>query len=725
MSVPTAPEAPAPSHRKIWIAGAFALGVLAVLLWLETPVRNGLQSAWFDGLQVASPRVIQSMPATVVAIDEKSLAELGQWPWPRTTLAALIDAIARYQPAAIGIDILMPEADRLSPERLLADARSQDPILAERLARLPTHDAALARSLAAAPTVMAFAGAPAPTGATVRVPPMTISGGAGGRQSLAIARLAGVTRSVDVLDEAAAGHGVISVGNNEAVIRRIPLVFDIDGTLAPALSIEMLRVAVGQPAHRVAVNGSAVRAIAFGDFSTSTERDGAVRVYYSHRDARRFISAIDVLKGDVDPQRLAQKLVLIGMTGQGLIDYQLTPLRERMPGSEIHAQLLENLFDETLLARPDWGTLAELAMFLLLGGLLVYATPRWKPRDAALLAIACVALPTLIAYFAFRSRHWLLDAATPAVGLLVLFGMLLVLALAEAARQRRSLERVVQAQREQAAYVAGELEAAHRIQTGILPHADLLRDDPRIDLAATMTTAREVGGDLYDFFRLGENRLFFIVGDVAGKGLSASIFMAVSKALYKSSALRDASGSIGELMSVANAEVSRDNSESLFVTAFAATLDLQSGVLDYCNAGNENPWVLASGRAGLGRLDGDGGPPLCAIDDYAYQGSEYRLAPGEFVVIVTDGVTEAQNKSGELYGGARLEALLAALDPGRMSAAGPPQGANYPGVRSAEGSPMSAEDIVTAVCADVSTFVAGAEPSDDLTVLVLRWRGGG
>src|SRR6185436_17510886 len=77
VSVPTAPEAPAPSHRKIWIAGAFALGVLAVLLWLETPVRNGLQSAWFDGLQVASPRAIESMPATVVAIDEKSLAELG------------------------------------------------------------------------------------------------------------------------------------------------------------------------------------------------------------------------------------------------------------------------------------------------------------------------------------------------------------------------------------------------------------------------------------------------------------------------------------------------------------------------------------------------------------------------------------------------------------------------------------------------------------------------
>ena len=516
-------------------------------------------------------------------------------------------------------------------------------------------------------------------------------------------RYAGVIANIDPIDAAAAGHGVISVEPSNAVFRRFPLVVDLNGTLAPTLATEMLRVALNEPSVRLWRGAAGVRGLSIGDFSVPTEPDGAITLWYSHGDARRFVSAADVLAGRVDAEALQHKLVIIGATGGGLRDdYRATPLGEPMPGSELQAQLLENLFDRSYLRRPAWARWAELAVFVALGLLLIHATPRWRPHRVAWLAFGCVAASAAAAYGAFRGGRLLFDA-TPSASLLLLFSVLLVMTLAAAAKRRRRLERVVQAQREQAAYVAGELEAAHRIQTGILPHADLLRDDPRIDLAATMTTAREVGGDLYDFFRLGENRLFFIVGDVAGKGLSASIFMAVSKALYKSSALRDASGSIGELMSVANAEVSRDNSESLFVTAFAATLDLQSGVLDYCNAGNENPWVLASGRAGLGRLDGDGGPPLCAIDDYAYQGSEYRLAPGEFVVIVTDGVTEAQNKSGELYGSARLEALLAALDPAGVSA----------------------EDIVTAVCADVSTFVAGAEPSDDLTVLVLRWCGGG
>ena len=132
--------------------------------------------------------------------------------------------------------------------------------------------------------------------------------------------------------------------------------------------------------------------------------------------------------------------------------------------------------------------------------------------------LVLVALPVLGAFALFRSRGLLLDAATPSLYLLLIFGVLLVLALAESTRQRRSLEGVVQAQREQSARIAGELEAAQRIQTASLPRADLLRGDERADLYAALTPAREVGGDLYDFFMLDDDRLFLLIGDVAGKG---------------------------------------------------------------------------------------------------------------------------------------------------------------------------------------------------------------
>ena len=216
-----------------------------------------------------------------------------------------------------------------------------------------------------------------------------------------------------------------------------------------------------------------------------------------------------------------------------------------------------------------------------------------------------------------------------------------------------------------------------------------------------MMPAREVGGDLYDFFLLDARRLFFLVGDVAGKGLSASIFMAVSKALYKSTTLRTAAPDIGALMTAANAEVSRDNPQMLFVTVFAGLLDLDTGELAYCNAGHENPCRIHAADAAVRRIvDGDG-PPLCVVDDFAYRGANVTLRPGEVLCVVTDGVTEAHDPSGELFGNARLDSLLLGL----------------------RGGERSARAIVDGVCADVATFVAGAEPSDDLTVLVLRWRG--
>ncbi len=693
-----------PGHIRL--VAVPVLIVLTALIWLTPRSYSRVQAAWFDTYQRLSPRHVVSMPATIVEIDQKSLAAIGQWPWPRSSLARLIDRINRHQPAAIGIDILMPEADELSPERLLARARAEDPDLASRIAALETNDAGLARAIAAAPAVLALVGTDKATGMLLRAAPFVVSD-AGVRSGTAtpitarLAHYAGVLTSIDQLDRAATGRGLISVEPAFGSIGRIPLVASIDGTLVPALAVEMLRVAIGARSLRLLVSGDDVEGIGVGSFVAPTEGDGAVHVYYSPHNSDRFISAIDLMDGNFDPEQLRQKLVLIGVTGAGLTEDKNTPLGMVMPGVEIHAQLLENLYDQTLLRRPGWASPFEAFAFLVFGSMLVFATPRWKPRDAAALALGCAILLIASGYFAFRWQRLLFDGATPGLCLMVLFGVLLVLTLAEATRQKKSLERVVQAQREESARIAGELDAAKRIQAATLPRADLLRGDTRIDLAAVMLSAREVGGDLYDFFRLDDRRLFFLVGDVAGKGLSASIFMAVSKALYKSTMLRKSDADIGEIMSAANAEVSRDNQEMLFVTAFAGILDLDSGVLAYCNAGHENPWLVHPTEAAARRIEDGDGPPLCTVDAFAYRGGRCRMRPGEQLCLISDGVSEAQDPLGELYGGERVQRLLMSLRGAGMSAAG----------------------VIDALRNDVESFTAGAEPSDDLTVLVLRWNG--
>ena len=703
MTPDAAPEAPAPRTRRIRLAGAALVVALALVIAWAPRWTASLREAWFDGYQRISPRAVGAMPATIVEIDAKSLAALGRWPWPRSTLAELVSRVAALQPAVVGIDILMPEPDPLSPERLLRDAGTQPPARAGELAALPTHDALLARAIAATPTVLAVAGMPEPTGMPLRAPPFVVQNAAGTvhPDGLQVERFAGALGSIDTINAAATGWGLVSADPAGGVIRRVPLVANVGGTLIGALAIDMFRVAARAPSLRLLASGPAIRGIAIGTAFVATEADGYARVHFSPRDADRFVSAVDVLQGRADPAQLAQKLVLIAVTGVGLGDYYATPVGERMPGSEIHAQLIENLYEGTLLDRPAWAPIVEAAGFALLGALLVWATPWWKPRNSAALALACCLVAVGAGYAAFRTHHLLFDAATPVTGLAFAFGAMLLLTLAETTRHRHALERVVQRQREHAARVAGELDAARRIQTAMLPRAELLAGESRVDLAATMLPAREVGGDLYDFFLLDERRLFFLVGDVAGKGLSASIFMAVSKALYKSTTLRTAAPDMGALMTAANAEVSRDNPQMLFVSVFAGLLDLDTGELAYCNAGHENPCRIHAADAAVRRIvDGDG-PPLCVADGFAYRGAIVTLRPGEALCVVSDGVTEALAPSGELFGHARLESKLLGLRAGARSA----------------------RAIVDGVCDAVATFVADAEASDDLTVLVLRLHG--
>ena len=692
-----------PAYGRISALGVALLVLMTAFPWFVPQWNARLQAAWFDTCQRLHPRRIESLPVTVVAIDEASLRRFGQWPWPRTVLAALVAAIQHNDPAAIGLDILMPEPDRLSPERALAGEWQKDPLLTSRIAALPSNDHELARALASAHAVLPLAGIPERTDREPLAPPFVVIDRSRRGDSVAtrVPSYPGALTNIEELDAAAAGHGVISAGAADQVIRRTPLVVRIGDRFAPSLSLELLRVALGAPDVRLVADGASVDTVAVGAMVIPTEPDGAIRIYYSPRDGRRLVSAVDVLDGKADTLILQRKLVLIGASALAIGDYQNTPLGVSMPGSEIHAQLLENLFDQSALARPRYAPVVESIAFVTLGLLVIAVTPRWKPFHAGSIALASIALPLVAGVGAFVLARLVFDAASVSLGLVILFGVLITMTLSDARRVRSALQRIVHKQREEAAYIAGELGAAQRIQVGYLPRADALRDDPRIEVAAAMIPARDVGGDLYDFFRLDADRVFFLIGDVSGKGLSASMFMAVSKALYKSATLRNPTADVGELMRSANEEVSRDNAQMLFVAACAAVLDLRSGALTYCNAGHENPYVLSSDQPDATRLVDGAGPPLCTVDRFPYRGATHVLCAGEVVCLVTDGVAEAQDRHGARFGGVGLDA---AIDRWRTTEA-------------------TARSLVDRICEDVRGFSAGTEPADDVTVLAVRWRG--
>jgi serine phosphatase RsbU (regulator of sigma subunit) len=256
-----------------------------------------------------------------------------------------------------------------------------------------------------------------------------------------------------------------------------------------------------------------------------------------------------------------------------------------------------------------------------------------------------------------------------------------------------------QLQQEVAARLSGEVEAAGRIQMGTLPTPGAaFPGETRFDIYAYLEPARSMGGDLYDFFWLDSHRLLFLIGDVSGKGVPASLLMAVSKAFFKSIALRHPD-EIAAITRSVNSEISRDNPEGLFVGLFAGILNARTGQLDYCNAGFDAPYLVHAGKRPPRQLMAGGGPPLCVLDDFPYESAIYLMKPGEMICLVTDGVTEALDAAGALYGPARLKALLADVRP------------------------SDAGKVGAAIRDDVTRFTEGTERSDDQTILVVRWNG--
>ena len=239
-----------------------------------------------------------------------------------------------------------------------------------------------------------------------------------------------------------------------------------------------------------------------------------------------------------------------------------------------------------------------------------------------------------------------------------------------------------------------EIEAAADLQKSILP-GPLSREGAAraVDLHAEMHPARDIGGDFYDYFLVDEKRLVVTVADVSGKGIPAALFMAVSRTVLRSIA---ATEDMAAAMRDANRLLSADNDTYMFVTVFYGVLDLANGVLRWCNAGHNPPYLLRAN--GGGELLHATGVPF-GVDGHGFHRiGESVLMPGDGLFIYSDGITEAFNQKGELYGVERLERVLERMR-GRTSG-----------------------EAVAEVLADTGRFAAGTEQFDDITCLALRYQ---
>ncbi len=245
--------------------------------------------------------------------------------------------------------------------------------------------------------------------------------------------------------------------------------------------------------------------------------------------------------------------------------------------------------------------------------------------------------------------------------------------------------------------IESELSVAHDIQMGILHKIfPPFPDRHEFDIYATLEPAREVGGDLYDFFFLDQDHLCFTVGDVSGKGVPASLFMAITQTLIKSKASQGLMPDT--VLSRVNEDLSVDNPSLMFVTLFLGILDIRTGKLMYSNGGHNPPyWVRKSGQ--VVPLESTQGMALGVMEAFSYQSREIVLQRGDFLFLYTDGVTEAMNEKGELFSEERLEKAIQKLRQ------------------------KPVEAVISGITREVEDFSKGVPQADDITMMVLKFYG--
>ena len=243
--------------------------------------------------------------------------------------------------------------------------------------------------------------------------------------------------------------------------------------------------------------------------------------------------------------------------------------------------------------------------------------------------------------------------------------------------------------------IKGDLAVAREIQLAILPRIfpPFPENESQIDIAAQMTAAKDVGGDFYDFFRIDDDRIGFVIADVSGKGVPAAIFMAVSRTLIRATGIRG--GSPAECMTYVNELLTKESVDCMFVTVFYGIYNIQTGEITYCNAGHNPPFILKQDRR-VEMLQMPKDPFVGAVEGITYHEEKMVLEKGDMLFMFTDGVNEAMNESLEEFGDSRLEETLKGV------------------------TTHSCQEVIDTVTANVKAFVGEAEQSDDITMLVFK-----
>ena len=418
---------------------ALLIGFAALRIADPAPVEE-IRVRTFDFFQRIDPRQKTARPVTIVDIDDKSLEKLGQWPWPRTRIAALVTELTRLGAVVIAFDAVFSEPDRLNPANAAETFPQLDEETRAKLRALPSNDEILAGAMRKSRVVLGESGLPEEITALDKTLPVTGLAMLGEEPQRFMFDFPGLLRNVPVLEHAAAGRGLFTIRpERDGIVRRVPMIMQAQGQTMPSLTFEMLRVATGSGTILIKAEKAGIKSLGLKGFQIPTDPNGQIWVHYARNDASIYVPAVNVLEKNVAPDMIAGKLVLIGTSAVGLNDIKTTPVSRAMPGVEIHAQVLETTLTGAVISTPIYGIAVEFATALLFGLLVIAFAPLFGPVTLVALGAAfATALIGTSAYF-YSQHKLLIDFTYPLMSTTSIYLTLIFSSFVREQAQRRQI----------------------------------------------------------------------------------------------------------------------------------------------------------------------------------------------------------------------------------------------------------------------------------------------
>ena len=599
----------------------------------------------FDLYQKVFPLEKRETDVIIIDIDEKSLGKFGQFPWSRSVFAKIIENVHASNPKAIGFDVFFSEKDKQSPEEIIK-AYNLIPTDISDLQNIKGHDEIFREQLEKSKSVIAVLGSSVPSHSTHdRSPKARFLSKGGDPKNFTYAYPYSIG-SLEKLEKSAKGLGSISfLDQTDGIIRSLPLVVRLQNKLYPTMGLEMVRIGSNQKNLYLEMNEIGIDRISSRPYKINSDPNGIIWIRYKNSLKSQYISASSVFDGKFDEARFKDKYVLIGASAQGLFDLVKNPLGVTIPGVEVHANVIENILDQSYLIRNPNTYIFELLFSILVAFITFFLSQKMKPKYSLSVFFGSIVTVVIIGFSVFLLRSELVDISYPIFMLTLTFLTGLYFRFIEE-------NKIALSNLQKEAKLLKERELAAGVQKSLFPDISKFENF----IYAKNVPARDVSGDYFDVVRATPEEYFFTLADVSGKGVKAGMYMAKASSIFRT--LTNLKFPIEKVVFGVNNELVEAKFKGMFVTAVFGKLNIKTGELIFINAGHES--ILTFDQDKNYEYIKSEMPPIGIVKYFTesmIKSSSINIKDKTFIVY-TDGVTEGYLKDGKELGAEGVQKII-------------------------------------------------------------------